>query len=189
MINGEISTYDNGMSHTLSAYEGICCNPDNLGRALTIHVDSVTDRLIFCPDTLTAVCIYTSCENILLNNSSAISGYYNIRADNGSIVSVYCDMESDKCDGEGGWTRIAYINMTEPNATCPSNWEFNTADQHDYCRQQFNLTDRFTCSSVFFSSPSNYSKVCGHVRGHGLKYYQLAFYPFHYYGYNTIDSP
>ena len=35
-------------------------------------------------------------------------------------TQVYCDMEGINCDGEGGWTRVAYINMTEPNATCPN---------------------------------------------------------------------
>ena len=24
------------------------------------------------------------------------------------------------CDGEGGWTKVAYINMTQSGATCPT---------------------------------------------------------------------
>ena len=35
-------------------------------------------------------------------------------------MQVYCDMEGSQCDGEGGWTRIGYLNMTQPGATCPT---------------------------------------------------------------------
>ena len=29
-------------------------------------------------------------------------------------------MEGISCDEEGGWTRVAYLNMTDPGTTCPS---------------------------------------------------------------------
>ena len=29
-------------------------------------------------------------------------------------------MEGSKCDGKGGWMSVAYVNMSEPNGTCPS---------------------------------------------------------------------
>ena len=29
-------------------------------------------------------------------------------------------MEGINCDEEGGWTIVAYLNMTEPGTTCPS---------------------------------------------------------------------
>ena len=35
-------------------------------------------------------------------------------------------MEGDNCDGEPGWMRVANINMTLPDATCPDGltlWE------------------------------------------------------------------
>ena len=60
----------------------------------------------------------TTCKCILDNYPSAPSGYYNITT-NGSTVLVYCDMEGTNCGGEGGWTRVAYVNMTQPGATCP----------------------------------------------------------------------
>ena len=28
-------------------------------------------------------------------------------------------MEGSNCDGKGGWMRVAYLNMSEPGATCP----------------------------------------------------------------------
>ena len=44
---------------------------------------------------------------------------YNITQSNGRTVSVYCNMEGSNCDGNGGWMRVGYINMTQPHATCP----------------------------------------------------------------------
>ena len=38
-----------------------------------------------------------------------MSGYYTLPASNGSLISVYCDMEG-QCDGKGGWLRVGYIN-------------------------------------------------------------------------------
>ena len=60
-----------------------------------------------------------TCASIHSANRSAPSGYYNIITTNGSTVLVYCDMKGTNCGGEGGWTRVAYVNMTQPGATCP----------------------------------------------------------------------
>ena len=50
---------------------------------------------------------------------SAPSGYYQTQTVNNSYVQVYCDMEGTNFGGEGGWTRVAYVNMTQAGATCP----------------------------------------------------------------------
>ena len=74
-------------------------------------------------------------------------------------------MEGINCDGEGGWTKIAYLNMTAPNATCPAGLirqEYNDID-HPLCGRD----DRAGCNSAIFSSTGlMYSKVCGQVRGY-----------------------
>ena len=74
-------------------------------------------------------------------------------------------MEGINCDGEGGWTRVAYLNMTEPNATCPTGLilqEYGNID-HPLCGRH----DRAGCNSANFSSTGlMYSKVCGQVRGY-----------------------
>ena len=75
-------------------------------------------------------------------------------------------MEGINCDEEGGWTRVAYLNMTEPGTTCPSG-----LTQTEY----INIThdggrpypSSQGCNSTFFSAYSvNYTKVCGQVRGY-----------------------
>ena len=60
-----------------------------------------------------------SCQEILDCCPSAPSGYYQIHAPNGSLVQVYCDMEGTNCGGEGGWMRVAYVNMSQSGTTCP----------------------------------------------------------------------
>ena len=62
-------------------------------------------------------CQNRSCQDILYCFPSAPSGYYQIRVPNGSLVQVYCDMEGTKCGGQGGWMRVAYVNMSHSNAT------------------------------------------------------------------------
>ena len=60
-----------------------------------------------------------SYKEILQHCLSASSEYYHITAPNGSQVQVYCDMNGTNCGGEGGWMRVAYVNMSESSTTCP----------------------------------------------------------------------
>ena len=51
---------------------------------------------------------------------SSPSGYYWVRASNGSAVRVYCDM-TRSCGGvTGGWMRVAELDMTNSSHQCPS---------------------------------------------------------------------
>ena len=49
---------------------------------------------------------FSDCHEIFQKQSFVPLGYYTIQAPNCSLISVYFDMESSKCDGKGGWTRI-----------------------------------------------------------------------------------
>ena len=67
----------------------------------------------------------------------------------------------------GGWTRVAYLNMTEPSAACPDELQqltYNTID-HPLCGRR---TSPYSgCSSTNFTSAAlNYTEVCGQVRGY-----------------------
>ena len=105
---------------------------------------------------------YSSCLAWYSVNPSAPSGYYNITAANSSTIQVYCDMEGSNCGGEGGWTRVAYVNMTQPGATCPQGLELRNFDIHKLC----SLSVENGCSGVLVSTLVKYSKVCGQVRGY-----------------------
>ena len=104
----------------------------------------------------------TTCHDIKQKNNLSLSGYYKIRAPNGSLISIYCDMEGSNCDDTGGWIRVSYLNMSEPNATCPSELtlrQFNNID-HGLCGQPMS-------SSLIYSTHGiHYSKVCGQIRGY-----------------------
>ena len=148
-------------------YEEVCCNPQNFNNVVIIDKSIQTVQYVFCPATPPEMCNYFSiCKDVLNNNPSATTGYYDIQLTNGSIISVYCDMEGDNCDGEGGWTRIAYVNMAEPGATCPEGLTAQSYSNinHDLCGRANGVNE---CQSAYFSSFGiRYTKVCGQARGY-----------------------
>ena len=151
-----------------SLYEQYCCNDNNTGKAFKIRQNNVL-KIILCPDNSPISCemyrTFLNCSDIFKYNRSAISGYYTIQAPNGSLISVYCDMEGSNCDGKGGWMRVGYINMSESGATCPpglTQQQYNNID-HDVC----GLPNSGNFSYTFFSTQGiSYIKVCGQLRGY-----------------------
>ena len=62
----------------------------------------------------------TSCKEILDCAPTAPSGYYWVNTTTGPL-QVYYQMDTNNCGNiTGGWTRVAHINMSEPQQTCPS---------------------------------------------------------------------
>ena len=124
-----------------------------------------------------------SCQEILSCSPSAPSGYNQIRAPNCSPVQVYCDMEGTNCGGEGGWMRVAYVNMSQSGATCPQGLTKTTLSGLTLCGRSGS-----GCRSTVFSTLGlNYSQVCGQLRG-----YQYgtpdAFEPYNFDNSLNIDS-
>ena len=109
-----------------------------------------------------------SCEEILQHCPSASSGYYQITVPNGYQVQVYCDMNGANCGGEGGWMRVAYVNMSESGTTCPEGLTQQNYSGLTLCGR--NTTGDAGCQSTVFSTLGlNYSKVCGQLKGYQLK--------------------
>ena len=100
-----------------------------------------------------------SCAALL---PSSPSGYYWVRASNGSAVSVYCNMTLS-CGGvTGGWMRVAELDMTNSSHQCPS----GLMERNDSANIRTCVRDREPagCSSVELSTANNqYSKVCGRI--------------------------
>ena len=108
-----------------------------------------------------------NCSHIFQKNSSTPSGYYTIQAPNGSRISVYCDMEGSNCDGNVGWMRVGYINMTVPNATCPPGLTIKQYNNIGYSICGRPVSSSGSQASVLFSTYGvRYSRVCGQVRGY-----------------------
>ena len=147
---------------------------------MKIPGEGLRQKYIHCPSTLPSGCIpENSCREILSSQPSLTLGYYNIQLDNGTVVSVYCDMEGTNCDGEGGWTRIVRLNMTEPNASCPTGlmkMDYDNID-HAVCGNSEFSDDSYDidCQSLFYGMGINYSKICGQVRGYTLNYAYFGF--------------
>ena len=89
------------------------------------------------------------------------------------------------CGGDGGWTRVAYLNMSDPNQQCPSNWNITTSPVRGCGRSS---AESNTCDSSFYPVLGRtYSSVCGRVLAYrrGLS---LGFYAALATGRNTIDA-
>ncbi len=91
---------------------------------------------------------------------------------------------SDTCGGPG-WTRVAYINMTDPNQQCPQGLQLT-----DYSIRSCGRTptsDYGVCDSVMFPVDGvQYRQVCGRAIGYrfGINY---AFATYYIERRNTID--
>ena len=100
----------------------------------------------------------TSCTDTYKRNltSHGRSGYYVLKTDH--LFIAYCDMELD-CGGiKGGWMGIADID-TSRGDICPSGW----TSYNSYCTGGSSVG---CYSAHFLTNATNYSKVCGKVRGY-----------------------
>ena len=100
----------------------------------------------------------SSCEQLRNRYPIIPSGYYHI-----GNVTIYCHM-GKLCNSTGGWTRLAYLNMSLPTENCPSGFQmYNTGGVRACGRVNVN-TD---CLPVIFPSNNiSYSEICGRVVGY-----------------------
>ena len=156
-----ISSNPNGAM--ISLYKETCCKSYNNGKAVKLVEEQLA--FFFCTQNVEELCSPRSCKEVLHVNPNASSGNHNITLSNGSTGYIFCDMEGLNCDQQGGWTKIAYLNMTKPGATCPEGLSARNYDNldHQLCSK---LGNKGGCSSVYYPSNVNYIKVCGQVRGY-----------------------
>ena len=136
----------------------------------------------------------SSCKELLKNNST--NEYYDIQTRDG-VKNMYCDMEYENCGREKGWTRIAYINISDPNNSCSELGLTHTfarsiderIPEKDVCTRSRTKPEERGCSSVKFSTHGiPYTKVCGRARGYQSRFTR-AFHSSAYAGQNkTSDS-
>ena len=101
-----------------------------------------------------------SCDEI---KSNSPSGYYTIVDDDELQHEVYCNMDT-LCGSDGGWTRVAYLNMSDTTQQCPDALRLYEQDGVRACGRP--TTCSGSCASVKFTTLGNYTEVCGRVIGY-----------------------
>ena len=100
-----------------------------------------------------------SCNNIKAVLPNSPTGYSHVNS-----RTIYCNMDT-LCNGTGGWTRIAYLDMTDSTQNCPSGFRYFESGGVRACGRA--SSGGASCTSVYF--PANgisYSQVCGRVTGY-----------------------
>ena len=104
-----------------------------------------------------------SCADIRVADIGSPSGYYWLRAGNGSGVRTYCDM-TRTCGGiTGGWMQVANIDMTDSSHTCPQGLRM-LAEPGRMCEKPAN--GRGCASAIFDTRGMEYTRVCGKIIGY-----------------------
>ena len=89
------------------------------------------------------------------------------------------------CGITEGWTRVVYLNMSNPTQQCPSGWE-EASQPVRSCGRVASTSG--SCDSVNFTTNGrSYSRVCGHMRGYQVGY-NNAFHAYIVNNANTINS-
>ena len=108
--------------------------------------------------------IPTSCQEIKNKQPNSPSGVYLLATATNGTQYVYCNMD-ELCGSGGGWTRLAYLNMSNATQNCPSGFRLYQSGGVRACGRATSSVG--SCVSVQF--PSNgisYSQVCGRVVGY-----------------------
>ena len=99
----------------------------------------------------------TSCLQVSLYPS----GYYWVRASNGSAVRMYCDVTRSCGGATGGWMRVAHLDFNNTSTLCPSGLQERVDSGIRTCGIE---SSEAACPSVMFSTSGvEYTKVCGKV--------------------------
>ena len=107
---------------------------------------------------------FTSCKELYQCNPATPSGYYNISTPQGE-ERVYCEMNTTNCGNiTGGWTRAAFIDMTDPGNRCPPELTSTTQSSIRMC-----TSSRSGGCTTFINYPVHgitYKNICGRALGY-----------------------
>uniref|UniRef100_A0A1X7TJ08 Fibrinogen C-terminal domain-containing protein n=1 Tax=Amphimedon queenslandica TaxID=400682 RepID=A0A1X7TJ08_AMPQE len=169
--------------------DGIVSSLSHIKETATSNAGAINDILLLVEDLImlhndssSFSPIPTSCQEIKNKQPNSPSGVYLLATNNGT-KHTYCNMnEEELCGLGGGWTRLAYLDMTDATVNCPSGFRLYQSGGVRAC-------GRATSGCVSVQFPSNgisYSQVCGRVVGY--QYASTDAVPAHGVRHNDINS-
>ena len=169
--NETMKNYTSIMMHDLANIKEAMENCTSIVHALANIKEAITDTAGVVDNILLELLMFknssslfnsitpVSCKKIKTIQPSSPSGYYHVNSRN-----IYCNMDT-LCGSGGGWTRLAYLDMSDATQSCPSGFKQHQSGGVRACGRP--VTKSGGCQSVTF--PSNgisYSQVCGRVVGY-----------------------
>ena len=110
--------------------DGLIASLSRIKDTTTTNAGAINDILLLVEDLLTLhndssfssfSPLPTSCQEIKNKQPNSPSGVYLLATANDGTKYVYCNCNMDElCGSGGGWTRLAYLDMTESTENCPS---------------------------------------------------------------------
>ena len=151
--------------------DGIISSLSHIKETATSNAGAINDILLLVEDLImlhndssSFSPIPTSCQEIKNKQPNSPSGVY-LLATNNRTQYVYCNME-ELCGSGGGWSRLAYLDMTDYSQNCPPGFRLYKSRGVRACGRPV-TSSRGSCTSVQFSSNGiSYSQVCGRVVGY-----------------------
>ena len=153
--------------------DGLIASLSHIKDTTTTNAGAINDILLLVEDLLmlhndssssSFTPLPTSCQEIKNKQPNSPSGVYLLATASDGTKYVYCNME-ELCGSGGGWTRLAYLDMTDSTENCPSGFKLYQSGGVRACGRATSSVG--SCTSVQF--PSNgisYSQVCGRVVGY-----------------------
>ena len=176
LLNKLINTTNNNtqlIQHLVQKLDDIVTTLYHLKNTTTTNAGAINDVLLLVEDLLeihndsSLSPLPTSCQDIKKKHPNSPSGMYLMVTSDGETQHVYCHME-DLCSSGGGWTRIAYLDMSDSTEVCPSGFRLYQSEGVRVCGRQ--TSNSGGCQSVKFPLYGNYSRVCGRVVGYQYRY-------------------
>ena len=153
--------------------DGIISSLSHIKETATSNAGAINDILLLVEDLImlhndssssSFSPIPTSCQEIKNKQPNSPSGVYLLETATNGTQYVYCNMK-ELCGSGGGWTRLAYLDMTDATQNCPTGFKLYQSGGVRACGRATSSIG--SCVSVQF--PSNgisYSQVCGRVVGY-----------------------
>ena len=105
----------------------------------------------------------TSCKEIKERQPLSPSGVY-LLANNNLTYAAYCNMD-ELCGSGEGWTRLAYLDMSDATQNCPHGFGLYQSGGVRACGR-YNSSVASCVSVTYPSNGISYSQICGRVTGY-----------------------